>query len=89
MGWPGDAFPYVLVAVDLFSGFAFAVPTKDQTAVTGAQVIWGEVIRRYGPEQQLSDQGPAFESRELCDVYGCRKVENGACEHWNQTSARL
>ncbi|XP_048836044.1 uncharacterized protein LOC125711303 [Brienomyrus brachyistius] len=101
MGRPGDTYPYVLVAIDLFSRFAFAVPTRDQTAATAARVIWGEVIQRYGcPERLLSDQGPAFESqlvKELCEVYGCRKVRttpyhpqgNGACERWNQTLLRL
>uniref|UniRef100_A0A3B3RCC0 Gypsy retrotransposon integrase-like protein 1 n=1 Tax=Paramormyrops kingsleyae TaxID=1676925 RepID=A0A3B3RCC0_9TELE len=101
LGRPGDPYPYVLVAIDVFSRFAFAVPTRDQTAATAVRVIWEEVIRHYGcPERLLSDQGPAFESqlvKGLCEAYGCRKVRttpyhpqgNGACERWNQTLLRL
>lgn len=64
----------MLTVVDLFSSFAFAVPTKDQMAEIAAQVIWEEIVRRYGCPELLSDQGPAFESqvlRELCEKYGC------------------
>ncbi|KAG5265227.1 hypothetical protein AALO_G00262840 [Alosa alosa] len=86
----------MLVAIDLFSRYAFAVLTRDQTAETAARVLWREVFQRYGcPEKLLSDQGPAFESlllRQLCTLYGCKKIRttpyrpqgNGACERWNQ-----
>lgn len=85
------------MAIDLFSRYAFAVPTRDQTAETAARVLWREVFQRYGcPERLLSDQGPAFESEllhRLCTMYGCTKIRttpyrpqgNGACERWNQT----
>lgn len=97
LGRPWDAYPYVLVAVDLFSRYAFAVPTRDQTAETAARLLWREIFQRYGcPERLLSDQGPAFEAallQELCRMYGCKKIRttpyrpqgNGACERWNQT----
>ncbi|XP_041961809.1 uncharacterized protein LOC121720042 [Alosa sapidissima] len=93
----GDRYPYILVIVDLFSRFAFAVPTKDQTAPTTAGVLWTTVFQSFGcPERILTDQGPAFEAeltQQLCGLYGCHKVRttpyhpqgNGACERMNQT----
>lgn len=36
VGRSGDVSPYVLVAIDLFSRFAFAVPTKDQMVAMAA-----------------------------------------------------
>ncbi|XP_042563837.1 uncharacterized protein LOC122132932 isoform X2 [Clupea harengus] len=81
--------------------FAFAVPTRDQTAATTVAVLWGTVFRSFGcPERILTDQGPAFEAdltQQLCTLYGCRKVRttpyhpqgNGACERMNQTILSL
>ncbi|XP_063075849.1 uncharacterized protein LOC134465891 isoform X1 [Engraulis encrasicolus] len=101
LGRPGDRYPYILVMVDLFSRFAFAVPTRDQTAPTTAKVLWSTVFRSFGcPERILTDQGPAFEAeltQQLCTLYGCRKVRttpyrpqgNGACERMNQTILKL
>lgn len=98
---PGDRYPYILVMVDLFSRFAFAVPTRDQTAPTTARVLWTTVFQSFGcPERILTDQGPAFEAeltQQLCALYGCRKVRttpyhpqgNGACERMNQTILQL
>lgn len=101
LGRPGDSHQYILVMVDLFSRFAFAVPTRDQTAATTARVLWTSVFQPFGcPERILTDQGPAFEAdltRQLCESYGCRKVRttpyhpqgNGACERLNQTILQL
>lgn len=101
LGRPGDSHPYILVMVDLFSRFAFAVPTRDQTATTTARALWASVFQPFGcPERILTDQGPAFEAdltRQLCESYGCRKVRttpyhpqgNGACERLNQTILHL
>ena len=86
---------------DLFSKFAWAVPTMDETTLTTARALWFHVIQPFGcPEVFHSDQGPNFEStliKELCQVYGCRKsrttpyhaMENGACERMNQTLLNL
>lgn len=101
LGRPGDPYPYVLVMTDLFSKFAIAVPTKDQTAATTAKAVWENVFQVYGsPEYILSDRGAAFESelfQQLCLLYGCRKKRttayhpqgNGACERFNQTLLNL
>ncbi|KAL2094313.1 hypothetical protein ACEWY4_009032 [Coilia grayii] len=98
---PEDSHQYILVIVDLFSRFAFAVPTTDQTAATTAKVLWGTVFQPFGcPERILTDQGATFEAdlmQQLCELYGCRKVRttpyhpqgNGACERINQTILSL
>ncbi|CAL9687389.1 unnamed protein product [Knipowitschia caucasica] len=98
---PVDRYQNILVMTDLFTKFAWAVPTLDQTALTTARVLWKYVIQPFGcPEVLHSDQGANFESRlvhELCQVYGCRKsrttpyhpMGNGACERLNQTVLNL
>ncbi|KAJ8285700.1 hypothetical protein GJAV_G00029940 [Gymnothorax javanicus] len=48
---------------DLFSRYAVAVPTRDQSAVTTAKALWEAFVQTCGyPERFLSDQGGAFES---------------------------
>lgn len=91
----------ILVMVDLFSRFAFAVPTKDQTTATTARTLWAHVFQPFGcPESVLTTQGRDFEAgltQHLCALYGCRKIRttlyrlqgNGACERMNQTVLKL
>ena len=97
LGRSDDSHPYILVMTDLFSKYAVAVPTKDQSATTTARAVWTHLFQVFGcPEQIHSDRGGAFESAlftELCQLYGCRKSRttpyhpqgNGACERFNQT----
>lgn len=94
---PSDQYQRILVITDLFTKFAWAVPTRDQTALTTAHVLWHQVIQPFGcPGRFHSHKEPDFESiliKELCKYYGCRKSrttpyhpqENGGCEHFNQT----
>lgn len=74
LGQPGDPFPYILVMTDLFSKYAFAVPTKDQSATTTAKALYSVVIQVIGcPERILSDRGGSFQSavmEQLCQLYG-------------------
>lgn len=98
---PTDRYQNILVMTDLFTKFAWAIPTPDQTALTTARVLWNAVIQPFGcPEMLHSDQGPSFESKliqELCQMYGCRKshttpyhpMGNGTCERWNSTLLNL
>lgn len=98
---PTDRYQNILVITDLFTKYAWAVPTTDQTAVTTARALWVAVIQPFGcPEVLHSDQGPNFEStviKELCQLYGCRKTHttpyhpqgNGGCERFNQTLLSL
>lgn len=101
LGRPADTHPYILVMTDLFSRFAVAVPTKDQTAQTTANALWAALIQPFGcPERFLTDRGGAFESEvmhRLCELYGCTKSRttpyhpqgNGACERFNRTLLSL
>nr|XP_055050769.1 uncharacterized protein LOC129436578 [Misgurnus anguillicaudatus] len=86
---------------DLFSKYAFAVPTKDQSAITTAKALYSAVIQVMGcPERILSDRGGAFQSavmEQLCQSYGCKQSRttpyhpqgDGACERFNQTLLSL
>lgn len=58
LGRPSDTFQYILVITDLFSRYALAVPTRDQSALTTAKALWTALILPFGcPERILSDQG--------------------------------
>lgn len=97
LGRVSDSHPNILVITDVFSRYAFAVPTRDQSALTTAKALWKNVIQVFGcPERIHSDQGGAFESelmQELCQLYGCGKSRttpyhpqgNGSCERFNKT----
>lgn len=101
LGRDQDTHPYILVMTDLFTRFAWAVPTRDQTAQTTVKALWTHVIQPFGcPERLHSDRGAAFESAlvaQLSQMYGCRKSRttpyhpggNGACERLNQTLLTL
>lgn len=101
LGRPADTYQYILVITDLFSRYALAVPTKDQTAPTTVKALWTALILPFGcPERILTDRGGAFESalmQQLCAMYGCQKVRttpyhpqgNGACERLNRTLLSL
>lgn len=101
LGRPADPFPYILVIYDLFSRYALAVPTRDQTAVTTVKALTSTLFQSFGcPERILTDQGAAFESslmHQLYEMYGCAKSRttpyhpqgNGSCERFNQTLLRL
>ena len=97
LGRPQDAYQNILVIVDCFTRYAWAIPTRDQTASTTARALWSTVILPFGCPMRLhADQGPNFESavmRQLCDLYGVSKSRttpyhpagNGRVERMNQT----
>uniref|UniRef100_A0A667W970 Gypsy retrotransposon integrase-like protein 1 n=1 Tax=Myripristis murdjan TaxID=586833 RepID=A0A667W970_9TELE len=94
---PSDTYQNILVMTDMFTRYAWAVPTRDQTAKTTVRTIWSHIIQTFGcPARFHSDQGPNFESdlmKQLCDLYGISKSRttpyhpagNGRAERMNQT----
>ncbi|XP_041424970.1 protein NYNRIN-like [Xenopus laevis] len=63
-------FDYVLVIVDMFSGWPEALPVANMTAKTTAKKLLSEIVCRYGvPEVIESDQGPAFTASVTKDIW--------------------
>jgi transposase InsO family protein len=87
----------ILVITDHFTRYAVAVPTRNMTAHTTAEVFFNNFVVHYGfPQRIHTDQGANFESRlirELCSVAGISKshttpyhpMGNGLCERFNRT----
>lgn len=88
---------YVVVFIDYLTKWVEAFPTKDQTALTIAQLLVEEVISRHGvPRELLSDRGAAFLSallKDICQLMGLKKVNttayhpqgDGLVERFNRT----
>ena len=87
----------VLIVTDYFTRYAQAYPSKTQTALATAKLLWNYFIVHYGfPNKIISDQGCNFESEliaNLCEVAGEQKLRtspyhpqtNGQCERFNST----
>ena len=87
----------ILVITDHFTKFAMAIPTKNQTAKTTADVFYNNFILHYGiPTRIHSDQGADFESnilKELCHLTNMEKSRtsiyhpqgNAGPERFNRT----
>ena len=68
----------VLIVTDHFTRYAQAYPSKTQTALATAKLLWNNFIVHYGfPNKIISYQGCNFESEliaNLCDVAGVQKL---------------
>ena len=85
----------VLIVTDHFTRYAQAYPSKSQTALATAKLLWNNFIIHYGfPNKIISDQGRNFESEllaNLCEVAGVQMLRttpyhpqtNGQCERFN------
>ena len=88
---------YAVVFTDYSTKWPEVFATKDQTALTIAELFVEEIVCRHGvPGQLLSDRGAAFLSRllkEICSLLGVKKINttayhpqtNGLTERFNRT----
>jgi transposase InsO family protein len=67
----------ILVITDAFTKYAWAIPTRNQSAVTTAKALFDNFLVHYGfPLRIHSDQGRNFEGKviqELCRLTGTKK----------------
>ena len=87
----------ILIITDHFTRYAQAFPSKTQTALAKAKLLWNNFILHYGfPSKIIIGQGRYFESElieNLCQVAGVKKQStspyhpqtNGQCECFNST----
>ena len=67
---------YVLIVTDHFTRYAKVYPSRTQTALATAKLLWNNFIVHYGfPTKIISDQGCNFDS----------ELTNGQCERLNST----
>jgi transposase InsO family protein len=82
-------FTYVLVIVDMFTGWAITCPTTNQEATTTAKVLMDFVVCQHGvPDRILSDN--AFDSqllRDLTRTIGSHKIHSSP--HHPQTNGMV
>ena len=92
---------YIVVMVDHGTRWVEAFATSNTTATTIGDLIYANIICRYGPPKQLlSDRGANFLSRivaRLCDLFSIEKINttayhpqcNGLVERTNGTLIKL
>jgi len=87
----------ILVITDVFTKYAWAIPTKNQSAITTAKAMFDHFLAHYGfPLRIHSDQGRNFEGKiikQLCKLTGTNKsrttpyhpMGNGVTERFNRS----
>ena len=87
----------VLIITDHFTRYALAFPSKSQTTLDTAKLLWNNFILHYGfPSKIITNQDRYFESElteNLCQVAGVTKLRtspyhsqtNGQCKCFNST----
>ena len=81
-------YEHILIITDHFTRYAHAIPTKNQSAITTARVIFENFICHYDfPAGLHSDQCRSFDSevKELCSIAGIVVDDNSLPPHgkWN------
>ena len=69
----------VLIVTDHFTRYAQAYPSKTQTALATAKLLWNNFIIHYSFPTKISDQGCNFQSKllaSLCQVAGGPKADD-------------
>ena len=91
----------VLIVTDHFTRYAQAYPSKSQTALATAKLLWNNFVIHYGfPDKIISDQGRNFQSELLANLFevaGVQKLRttpyhpqtNGQCERFNSTHLNM
>ena len=86
---------YILVITDLLSKFVIAKTTRDNSAITAANIFVEDMILKYGvPNQILTDNGSHFTAElfnaitslcGVCHIYTTpyHPQSNGVCERFN------
>ena len=91
---------YIIVFVEKFTKYVEAYATPDVTAESFAWALRDFICRHSMPEQLLTDQGSAYESRvaeQLCELLDIEKLRttpfhhqcNGQSENANRTIIQL
>ena len=75
----------VLIVTDHFTRYAQTYPSKTQTALVTAKLLWNNFIIHFGfPTEIISDQGCNFEREliaSLCQVAGVQKLRTSPYHH--------
>ena len=73
---------HLLVVMHHFTKWSEVFPTRDQKAVTVAEILVSTVLSWFGPPVVIhSDQGSNFESKlvkEICNLMGIHKSRTSA-----------
>ena len=65
----------ILIVIDNFTRYAQAFPSKSQTALATAKLLWNNFILHYGfPAKITTDQGQNFESELIENL--CQWLES-------------
>ena len=95
-----QGYKYIILFVDSFSKWCEAFPMKTQLATEVADILYNEIICRYGaPSSILSDRGKNFVSSviaELCKMFQITRsltssyhpATNAQCERLNSVIAK-
>jgi hypothetical protein len=78
-----NGFTALLVVIDLFSSFTFAIPIRDKTAATVAQQLF-TLFSIFGwPDKLSSDNGPEFHNELVHEMSKLLSIDQRHAVAWN------